>query len=80
VTLEEIGRQGSLPIVAPVKPYTEFALIYNPTTVKDEMALHSSDPTNLQGKLSTVKHRALEWIGFLLQIGFSSLTRRDQIL
>ena len=30
VTLEEMGRQGSLPIVAPVKPYTEFALIYTP--------------------------------------------------
>jgi hypothetical protein len=40
VTLDEIGRQGSLPIVAPVKPYTEFALIYNPTTVNDEIALH----------------------------------------
>jgi hypothetical protein len=28
VTLDEIGRHGSFPIVAPVKPYTEFALIY----------------------------------------------------
>jgi hypothetical protein len=28
VTLDEMGRQGSFPIVAPVKPYTEFALIY----------------------------------------------------
>jgi hypothetical protein len=27
VTLDEIARQGSFPIVAPVKPYTEFALI-----------------------------------------------------
>jgi len=31
VTPDEIGRQGSFPMVAPVKPYTEFALIY--TTV-----------------------------------------------
>ena len=28
VTLDEMARQGSFPIVAPVKPYTEFALIY----------------------------------------------------
>jgi len=29
VTLAEISIQGSLPTVAPVNPYTEFALIYN---------------------------------------------------
>lgn len=28
VTLIEIGRQGSLPTVAPVNPYTELALTY----------------------------------------------------
>jgi hypothetical protein len=28
VTLAEISIQGSLPTVAPVNPYTEFALIY----------------------------------------------------
>jgi len=27
VTLDEMAKHGSLPIVAPVKPYTEFALI-----------------------------------------------------
>ena len=29
VTLDEIARQGNFPMVAPVKPYTEFALIYD---------------------------------------------------
>ena len=28
VTLDEMARQGSFPIVAPVKPYTELALIW----------------------------------------------------
>jgi hypothetical protein len=33
----------------------------------------------LQGQLPTIEHGTLEWIGFLLQICFCSLTRRKQI-
>jgi hypothetical protein len=50
VTLDEMARQGSFPIVAPVKPYTEFALIY--ISMNRPQQLRSSQPGNLTFKAS----------------------------
>jgi hypothetical protein len=43
VTLDEMGRQGSFPIVAPVKPYTEFALIYRRVNKAQKKGTDQSD-------------------------------------
>jgi hypothetical protein len=77
-----MARQGSFPIVAPVKPYTEFALIYKMVNRAQEKGSGQSGSirwTYLQGKLATIQHSALERVGFLLQVGLRTFTRTDQI-
>jgi hypothetical protein len=77
-----MGRQGSFPIVAPVKPYTEFALIYNMVSRPQEKGSDQSGSirqTHLQGKLAAIQHSAFERVGFLLQVGLGTFPRTDQI-
>jgi hypothetical protein len=73
-----MGRHGSLPIVAPVKPYTELALIC--MTVNNQQQVLEWILTYFQSQLPTVKDSLFEWVGFLLKVGLGAFTRRNKIL
>ena len=53
VTLDEIARHGSLPTVAPVNPYTEFALTY--VDVSARLVSHSE--ATRHGSLVHLSHK-----------------------
>lgn len=80
VVLDEIARQGSLPIVAPVKPYTELALICGIKIGSVANISARRDEVYLQSKLPTIKHSPLEGVRLLLEVSLGALTRRDEVL
>lgn len=72
-----MGRHGSLPTVAPVNPYTEFAEIWK-RYQRDLVDLTRG--SYLQSQLSTIQHGTFERVRLLLEIILCSLTSSQQIL
>ncbi len=73
-----MAKQGSFPIVAPVNPYTEFALIYE--AVGDiELRRFSRRLAYLKCKLSAIKHSPFKRVLLVLQISFCTLTSGDEV-
>jgi hypothetical protein len=83
VTDAEICRQGSLPTVAPVNPYTELAEIWHSARHRWPQPHPRPDvpgPTHLECQLAAVQDGAAEGVRFLLQIGLGPLACRQQVL
>jgi hypothetical protein len=86
VTLDEISRHGSLPTVAPVKPYTELALIYycfregiQVETEAEVEAERRGKSSHLESQLAAIQHGALERVCLFLQISLGLLSRSKQV-
>ena len=67
-TLDEIGRQGKFPIVAPVKLYTELALIYRTSHGEEDIEEVGARRTDLEGKLPSIQNSFFKGICPFLQI------------
>ena len=88
VTLDEMARQGSFPTVAPVKPYTELALICRVGGIEGAERQRSSQidfmfrerGSHLEGELTTVQHGSFERVFLNLEIRLGLLSCRQQVL
>jgi hypothetical protein len=74
-----MGRQGNFPIVAPVKPYTELALIYKINHSEEDIEEAGARRTNLKGELPSIQNSLFKRVRLFLQICFCAFPCRDQV-